>query len=111
APVGQSTVSDEAEAKARLAAAGLPVSAGQRVSAVEEAVAAAERLGFPVALKALGVAHKSELDAVKLNLKSGDEVRAQAEKLMALGQGLYVERMVSGAVAELIVGVTRDPVF
>ncbi len=111
APGGQATVADEAEAKARLAAAGLAVPAGLRTSTVEEAVAAAERLGFPVALKALGVAHKSELDAVKLNLKSGDEVRAHAEKLMALGQGLYVERMVSGAVAELIVGVTRDPVF
>ncbi|EXL09273.1 acetate--CoA ligase family protein [Aquamicrobium defluvii] len=107
----QATVPDEAEAKSRLAAAGLPVPAGLRASAVEEAVAAAERLGFPVALKALGVGHKSELDAVKLNLKSGEEVRAQAEKLVVTGQGLYVERMVSGAVAELIVGVTRDPVF
>jgi acyl-CoA synthetase (NDP forming) len=111
APGGQATVADEAQAKARLAAAGLAVPAGLRTSTVEEAVVAAERLGFPVVLKALGVAHKSELDAVKLNLKSGEEVRAHAEKLMALGQGLYVERMVSGAVAELIVGVTRDPVF
>lgn len=111
APRGQAAVLDEAETKARLAAAGLAVPAGLRASTVEEAVAAAERLGFPVALKALGVAHKSELGAVKLDLKSGDEVRAQAERLMAPGQGLYVERMVSGAVAELIVGVTRDPVF
>ncbi|MFC5385036.1 acetate--CoA ligase family protein [Aquamicrobium segne] len=102
---------DEAQAKARLLAAGLPVPQGVRVASVAQAVAAAEKLGFPVVLKALGVAHKSELSAVRLNLKSADEVLEAAEKLMGFGQGLYVEAMISGAVAELIVGFARDPVF
>ena len=77
----------------------------------DEAVAAASALGFPVALKALGVAHKSEAGAVKLNLRDEASVRAAAEQLVGLGTGLYVERMVEGGVAELIVGVTRDPLF
>ncbi len=102
---------NEAEAKAILAAAGLPMPRGLRAGTVEEAVSAAERLGFPVALKALGVAHKSEAGAVRLDLKAAQDVRAAATALLPLGAGLYVERMVEGGVAELIVGFTRDPVF
>ncbi|QDC02029.1 acetate--CoA ligase family protein [Mesorhizobium sp. 8] len=102
---------DEAAAKSMLAAAGLPIPPGLRAGSVAEAVSAAEKLGFPVALKALGVAHKSEAGAVRLDLKSADDVRAAAEALLPLGAGLYVERMVQGGVAELIVGFTRDAVF
>jgi len=102
---------DEAAAKALLAEAGLPVPQGRRVASADEAVSAAEHLGFPVALKALGVAHKSEAGAVKLNLRTADDVRAAAAALLPLGSGLYVERMVVGGVAELIVGFTHDPVF
>jgi succinyl-CoA synthetase beta subunit len=68
-------------------------------------------LGYPVALKALGVAHKSEAGAVKLNLRDAASVRSAADGMAGLGTGLYVERMVTGAVAELIVGITRDPLF
>jgi acyl-CoA synthetase (NDP forming) len=106
-----STDPDEASAKALLAAAGLSVPPGRRASNSEEAVAAASVLDFPVALKALGVAHKSEAGAVKLNLKDEATVRAAAEQLAGLGSGLYVERMVEGDVAELIVGITSDPLF
>lgn len=102
---------DEATAKAMLAVAGLPVPQGRQAASVAEAVAAAEALGFPVALKALGVAHKSELGAVRLNLKNAEDVRDAAAALLPLGSGLYVEAMVTGGVAELIVGLTRDPVF
>ena len=38
-------------------------------------------------------------------------MRAAAQQLAGLGTGLYVERMVEGGVAELIVGITRDPLF
>ncbi|MDW6024939.1 acetate--CoA ligase family protein [Mesorhizobium sp. BAC0120] len=102
---------DEAEAKALLAKAGLPVPGGRRATDIEEAVAAAKAIGFPVALKALGIAHKSEQAALKLNLTDEMAVRAAADTLSGLGNGLYVERMVAGGVAELIVGITRDPIF
>lgn len=105
------TTLDEAEAKARLAAAGLPVPPGKRCMDAAQAVLAARKLGFPVAVKALGLAHKSEAGAVRLNLGTGEAVRTAAEALGAMGTGLHVERMVEGGVAELIVGVTRDPVF
>ncbi len=108
APEWGSTAPDEAAAKARLAAAGLSVPAGRRAANAEEAAAVADTLGYPAAVKALGVAHKSEAGAVRLNLGDADAVRAAAEAMAGLGTGLYVERMVTGGVAELIVGVTRD---
>ncbi|OQM75583.1 acetate--CoA ligase family protein [Manganibacter manganicus] len=108
---GKKVSPDEDEAKATLRAAGLAVPQGARAASVAAAVSAAEKLGFPVALKALGVAHKSELGAVRLNLKSVEEVEAAAEALLPLGAGLYVERMVEGSIGELIVGVTRDQLF
>ncbi|MFN3550108.1 MAG: acetate--CoA ligase family protein, partial [Mesorhizobium sp.] len=101
---------DEATAKALLAGS-LSVPAGCRAANADEAAAAAEALGFPVAVKALGVAHKSEAGAVKLNLRDADAVRAAALAMAGLGAGLYVERMVTGGIGELIVGVTRDPLF
>ncbi len=51
-----------------------------------------EAIGYPVALKALGLAHKSEAGAVKLDLCDADAVRAAASALLPLGTGLYVER-------------------
>jgi acyl-CoA synthetase (NDP forming) len=102
---------DEATAKSLLRAYGLPIPEGISAADPDGAVAAAEKLGFPVALKALGVAHKSEAGAVVLNLRDTDAVREAAGRLSPLGSGLYVERMISGGVAELIVGITRDPLF
>ena len=102
---------DEAEAKQMLRAFGLPVPKGCRVHDIDRAVAAAGELGYPVAMKVLGLAHKSEAGAVRLNLRDKMAVRKAAGDLMRLGSGLYVERMIGGGVAELLVGVTRDPLF
>ncbi|MBU2146485.1 MAG: acetate--CoA ligase family protein, partial [Alphaproteobacteria bacterium] len=101
----------EAAAKAMLAGLGLPVPKGIEAGSTDEAVAAAHELGFPVAVKALGLAHKSEAGAVRLHLRDEAAVREAAHGLIGLGSGLYVERMIANSVAELIVGVTRDPVF
>lgn len=102
---------DEAEAKALLADHGIAVPQGRRAADAESAVAAAEALGFPVALKALGLAHKTEAGAVRLNLTTPEELRAAAKELTGLGEGLYVERMVEAPLAELVVGITLDPPF
>lgn len=102
---------DEASAKSLFASRNLSVPAGRRVSSAPEAVIAARALGFPVALKALGLAHKSEHGAVRLNLRDAAAVEAAATALLPLGASLYVERMVESAVGELIVGVSPDPVF
>ena len=73
----------------------------------------AEKLGLPVTLKvsSADIAHKTEAGGVILNLKTADDVAAAAEKLSRLAPEVLVERMVTGAVAELIIGVTRDPQF
>lgn len=71
----------------------------------------AHELGFPVALKALGLAHKSEFNAVRLGLHDAQSVSQAADELVTLGNGLYVEHMVRGGAAELIVGVTHDRLF
>lgn len=111
ASTSEQATPDEAAAKSILRRAELPAPDGYRCATPDEAVAASERLGYPVALKALGIAHKSEHDAVRLNLKDATSVKAAASDLAGLGTGLYVERMVTGAVAELIVGIVDDPQF
>lgn len=106
---------DEAMSKAALAAFGLPVPGGQ-VVAPADAAAMANSLGYPVALKAVvdGLAHKTEVGGVVLGLADETAVAAAAasltERLPDI-QRVLVEPMVTDAVAELIVGVLRDPQF
>src|SRR3546814_15804236 len=61
-----------------LARHGIPVPAGHRVKDADDAADAARELGFPVALKALGLAHKTEAGAVRLGLSTPEAVRAAA---------------------------------
>src|SRR5215472_9067832 len=112
---------EEWECKRRLAAFGLGLPEGRLVTAAEAPRAAAE-IGFPVALK-LGrpaLAHKTEAGAVTLNLRT-DQAVAEAVAAMTASLARYqpglvpelflVERQVSGVVAELNVGLHRDPQF
>jgi len=99
---------DERMAKHALATHGVPVPEGRIAATPAEAAAAAEALGGPVALKALGLAHKTEHGAVRLALVGGPAVQAAAQSMPA-PDGFLVEAMVAGAVAELLVGVLRDP--
>ncbi|WP_373356441.1 acetate--CoA ligase family protein [Pseudoroseicyclus sp. CXY001] len=96
----------EAEAKAALAAHGLDVPRSARAAAPDEAARRAEAWPAPLVLKGEGVAHKSEAGLVRLNLAPGD-IRAAAEVMAA--PGYLIEEQITGAVAELLVGVTRDP--
>lgn len=105
---GAGRLLDEAEAKRLLAAHGLTIPEGRIAATPDEAATAAATLGFPVAVKALGVAHKTEAGAVALGLGSPEAV-ASAAAAMRGGTGFLVERMVTGTVAELILGVLRDP--
>jgi acyl-CoA synthetase (NDP forming) len=102
---------DEAESKAVLARAGVATPALRVVRTVEEAVAAAEDLGFPVVVKALGVVHKTDVGGVRLSLRSDDDVAAAVSMMSGLSESFLVERMVEGAVAEIIVGVAQDEQF
>ncbi|HUF87088.1 MAG TPA: acetate--CoA ligase family protein [Thermohalobaculum sp.] len=105
---GPSRLLDEAEAKAALGRCGLPIPHGAVAATPDQAAALAARIGFPVVLKGRGVAHKTEAGAVRLGLRSAEAVAAAASGMDSTS-GWLVERMVEGGVAELILGVLRDP--
>jgi acetyl-CoA synthetase len=104
-------VLDEAESKDLLARNGIPVPASRIIHRSEEAVAAADELGYPVVVKAMGIAHKTEVGGVRLNLGNADKVTAAIMEMSALSGSFLIEKMVEGVVAELIVGVSRDEQF
>ncbi|MBK1885639.1 acetate--CoA ligase family protein [Marinobacter sp. DY40_1A1] len=102
---------DEARAKEVLSAYGLSVPQSRVVSKVEDGIAAAQELGYPVVVKALGIAHKTDVGGVRLNLTQPADVADAVEHMLTMGRTVLIERMVSGSVAELIVGVSRDEQF
>jgi acetate---CoA ligase (ADP-forming) len=111
-PRGDSAVTlDEWRGKRLLARFGLAHPGGGLAASPGEAVRAAEALGYPVAVKAssAALAHKSEFGAVALDLPDAAAVEAAAARMVALGEAILVEPMVADGVAELILGVSRDP--
>jgi acetyl coenzyme A synthetase (ADP forming)-like protein len=105
---------DPAETHAMLGAARIPTARMERAHDVYEAVSAAMRVGFPVALKAEGPLHKTESGGVKLGLQDEREVReAYLEMSSRMGgemTGAVVQQMVSGGV-EVMAGAIADPNF
>jgi acyl-CoA synthetase (NDP forming) len=101
----------ERAAKELLAAQGVRVPDGE-VAPIAQAVATAERLGFPVALKtAAGIAHKSEAGGVALRLGTAAAVASAATAMASVCDLVLVERMLPPPLLELIVGVAVDPQF
>ncbi len=87
----------------------------------KEAVLKAKDIGFPVVLKVISpqILHKSDAGGVILNIRNGEELRVEYEKLVAeVGRrkpsakvvGILVEKMMPPS-TELIVGGIRDPQF
>jgi len=112
---------NEAEAKRILAAAGIPMAPEAACTTAEAAVAAAERLGFPVVAKILSpdILHKSEIGGVLLNLADAAAVRAGFAALLARAathapaariEGVLVAKQLAGGV-EMVIGTLRDPIF
>ncbi len=118
------TMLSEPEAKAVLAAYGIPVVETRLVAAdADAAVAAAQAIGWPVALKIVSpdISHKSDVGGVQLDLGNETTLRAAAQAMLervaqrrpdAVLSGFSVQAMVRRAGArELIVGASIDPVF
>ena len=99
-------------AEALLADYGAPVADSRWVSSRTEAVAAAAELGGTVVLKtAAGVAHKVDVDGVRLDLSDSEQVAAAYDDLAArLGPAVQVQAQVAAGV-ELSAGIVRDPLF
>jgi acetate---CoA ligase (ADP-forming) len=108
---GRVTVLDEADSKALLSQWGVPVPPARAVCGAQEAAVAADEIGYPVAVKALGVAHKTEAGGVRLDLGSAEEVSAAVTEMSQLSGSWLIEKMIDRVVAELIVGVAHDDQF
>jgi acyl-CoA synthetase (NDP forming) len=102
----------EFEGKKLLQKFGLAIPQGKICKPADAAKIATE-LGYPVAVKisSITIAHKTEAGGVALNLGNAEEVTAAAHRMAKLSNELLVEKMVEGAVAELIIGLTLDPQF
>lgn len=99
---------------------GIPVPPGQVAAGAEEAVQAANRLGYPVAVKILStqMTHKSDVGGVALGLPDAAAVRREAQAMLARAAvhapgerpALMVQRM-AGRGLEVILGAKRDHSF
>jgi acyl-CoA synthetase (NDP forming)/GNAT superfamily N-acetyltransferase len=104
----------DAQAVELLACFGIPVIEFRRVTGADAAVAAAEELGYPVALKAVGVRwrHRTDLVGVRLDVVASAGVRqAHADIARLTGQDeVYVQRMAPKGVS-CVLEVVDDPSF
>ena len=102
----ETTMLSEAEGKELLAEAGVRVPRSVTGATLSEVQGKAASLTAPLALKGLGFAHKTEAGAVRLGLAS---LEGQAE--MSGATGYLAEEMITGTVAEILLGLRRDPVY
>ncbi len=100
---------------------GIPTARSVAASTVEQALSAAEEMGYPVAIKVIAeqLSHKSDVGGVQLNLRNADALSEAFEDMMQrIGQaypearldGVLVQPMVTGG-RELILGGRQDPQF
>ncbi|MCP3954284.1 MAG: carboxylate--amine ligase, partial [Desulfobacterales bacterium] len=111
---GQQTLSEH-ESKQVLACYDIPVTAEILAPTADKALEAAGTIGFPLALKACSaqLLHKTESNAVALNITGLAEVQVTFERLMSMEpvpEGVLVQALVPGK-RELVVGLNRDPRF
>jgi acetyltransferase len=116
-------VLSEGEAKELLAAFHIPVARVIPAANENDAMAAAQSLGFPVAMKILSpdITHKTEVGGVRLGVRDIGDVREAFAALVSNAQRAKPEARIEGVVVEpmiekpngreLMVGVLRDPVF
>jgi acetyltransferase len=107
---------NEVESKLLLGAYGIALPAERLVLGADDAVRAAQQVGFPVVLKAVSAAlpHKSDAGLVMLNLRDADAVKkavatitARASALPVALDGILVARQMTGGV-ETVIGIQRD---
>jgi acyl-CoA synthetase (NDP forming) len=119
-PAGRAETLEGAALDAALARHGLTLPRSASGASPQDAAAAAEKIGFPVALKIVSraISHKTEAGGVRLHLSSAAEVERAAHMLAASAakavpgaviDGYLVQEMVDGV--EMIVGARTDPLY
>ena len=112
----------EIEAKAILSAYGIPVNRTVSASSAEVAAEAAAEIGFPVVVKihSYDISHKSDVDGVRVNLRTAQEVKEAYEQITSRAQelrpqakilGVTVQNQIQSTNLELILGCKQDPQF
>lgn len=112
---------NEVESKHLLKQAGINTTEIKLAASKKEAIAAAQKLGFPAVLKIVSpdILHKSDIGGVKLNLNSEDEVGKAYDDIMAAAkkhqpqakiEGVSVQPMARPA-TEVIIGMSKDQQF
>jgi acetate---CoA ligase (ADP-forming) subunit beta len=107
------TLLTEVESKDALAEAGIAVTRAELANDARDAVAIANRLGYPVVLKVVSdtVAHKSDVGGVVLNVGDAAAVEAAYVSLVANVRAAVSVQPMARPGTEIIVGVSRDPQF
>ena len=105
-PTGKSILVDEYDAKKSLEKYGLKLPETEKCLQ-SDAHLVSDQIGYPVVIKALGSAHKSELGEVFLNLENQKSVKKALRKISK--KHVIVEKMIGDAVVELLVGIVHDP--
>ncbi|WP_410507435.1 acetate--CoA ligase family protein [Methanosarcina hadiensis] len=104
-----------------LTAYDIPVVKTVFASTEEEAVKAADEVGYPLVMKVISpqISHKSDVGGIRLSLQNEDEVKAAYREMMesipdkrpdAVIEGFQMQPMLSGG-REVIIGMIRDPTF
>jgi acyl-CoA synthetase (NDP forming) len=117
----QAPVLDEIQCKTILKAAGVKVTLPVLAASKKEAVAAAQKLGYPLAMKIVSpqITHKSDIGGVKLKLQNKGQVGNAFDEIMeavrkkapkAAIEGVSIQKMAEPGL-ELVIGMTRDPQF
>jgi acyl-CoA synthetase (NDP forming) len=100
---------------------GIPTAVGERAATVEAARLAADRMGYPVAIKVISeqISHKSDVGGVQLNLRNAPAVEEAFEDMLGRIKQFYPEVNIDGVLVqpmvtggqELILGGRQDPNF
>lgn len=112
----------ESQAKQQLRDAGIPLLPNALASSEQQACTLASEMGYPVVAKIASeqIVHKSDIGGVQINLQDAAQVAQAWKSIMASVKqhqpeatidGLLIEKMAPRGGVELMVGVTRDPVF
>jgi acyl-CoA synthetase (NDP forming) len=108
-PAGPPITLSEAASKQALSEFGLRIPRSVTATSIDELLEETQALTFPVALKGVGLAHKSEAGLVVLNIMNEPNLAAAACQMQNVTSQFLVEEMAVGALAEVLVGITRDP--
>jgi acyl-CoA synthetase (NDP forming) len=98
----------EASAKNILSKFNVRLPRSGHASNLDDASKIADQIGYPIVLKGEGIAHKTEVGAVILNLKNYNEICVAATKIPS--STYLVEEMINNSLIELLIGVVLDNV-